>query len=268
MSAPRPAPAGGLLREPLVWFGIVGLGIFGLDRLWPAPVADGPIPVSDATVVGLVAGFAEGQGRAPTDPEVQALIETHADEQRALREARSLGLDRADPVVRRRLLQKLAFLDAGALPDPGDAALAAFLADQPERFARPVRTDGVAIRIAPGVAPGPVLASLAAGAEPGGLGEAGPHPPGWTGLDAGRLAARTDPAVAAALDGLVLGAWSSVPTAAGTWLIRLDARQGGGAPPLASVREAVLAGWQAAERERRLGAAREARRARWPTLRR
>jgi peptidyl-prolyl cis-trans isomerase C len=267
VSASRPRPTGGLLREPLLWFLVVGIGFFGLERLWPDSPVDGPIAVSDATVVGLVTGFAETQGRAPTDAEVDALIETHADELRSLREARGLGLDRADPVVRRRLLQKLAFLDAGALPTPDDTVLRAFLVEHPERYVRPGRTDGVAVRLPRGGDPVVALQALEAGTAPGSLGAASPHPPAWTGLSAGRVSERTDPAVGVALAELALGAWVSVPAGSAIWLVRLDARHPGGTPPLQDVRDRVLADWQADERERRLDTAREARRARWPTMR-
>jgi len=267
VSAPRPRPAGGPLREPLLWFVVVGLGLFGVDRLWPEASVDGPVAVPDATVVALVTGFAESQGRAPTDAEVDALVETHADELRALREARALGLDRSDPVVRRRLLQKLAFLDEGTLSTPDDAVLEAFLSAHAERYSRPARTDGVALRLPAGGATEAALVSLAAGATPGSLGVPGPHPPAWTGLSAAQLTARTDPAVGMAVLSQEPGAWRAVEADTGTWLVRVDLRHPGGPPALGNIRERVLADWQADERGRRLDAAREARRVRWPTLR-
>lgn len=56
-------------------------------------------------------------------------------------QALALGLQESDPVVRRRLAQRLelAARDAVRADPPGDAELAAFLAAHPERFARPAR---------------------------------------------------------------------------------------------------------------------------------
>ncbi|MEC7948784.1 MAG: peptidylprolyl isomerase [Myxococcota bacterium] len=256
------------MQEPLLWFLLLGLGLFGLDRLWPDDSVDGPVEISADTVTALVDGFAEAQGRAPTEVEIDALVESHADELRALREARALGLDRADPVVRRRLIQKLAFLDQGALPTPDDHTLSEFLAAHASRYARPPRTDGMALRLRPGTSAADARAQLVAGALPTQLGMPGPHPPGWTGLTASQVAARTDPAVGVALDTLEMGTWQPVESGAVTWLIRLDARQSGDEAALSDVRERVLADWQAEERKRRLESARAARRARWPTHRR
>jgi hypothetical protein len=125
----------------------------------------------------------------------------------------------------------------------------------------------VAVRLPRDAAPAAALAALAEGATPGGLGEPGPHPPAWTGLSAGQVAARTDRAVGAALAGLPLDTWQPIAAGDRTWLVRLSARQAGGPPPLAEVREAVRADWRAEERQRRLDTAREARRERWPTVR-
>lgn len=66
---------------------------------------------------------------------------TGGDEEADYEEALALGLDRSDLVVRRRLVQRLQ-LRAQAwarASEPSDAELAALLARQPERFARPAR---------------------------------------------------------------------------------------------------------------------------------
>ncbi len=59
-----------------------------------------------------------------------------------VREAARLGLDRDDPIVRRRLVQKVLFLAedlGGASRSPDDAALRGFFAAHAERYAVPAR---------------------------------------------------------------------------------------------------------------------------------
>jgi hypothetical protein len=59
----------------------------------------------------------------PTPVEVAATLRVELDEERLYREALALGLDRDDPIVRRRLIQKLRFVheDLGEPGEPDDA---------------------------------------------------------------------------------------------------------------------------------------------------
>ena len=256
------------MREPLLWFVLLGIGIFGLDRLWPEAEGEAVTIVTEEVVAALVAGFEGAQGRAPSEAELDALVETHADQERALREARELGLGRADPVVRRRLLQKLDFLDAGGLPEPDDATLQSFLDANRDRHVRPSRTNGMALLLPEGIAVDVALARLSAGAVPGTLGVARPHPPAWTDLDAAQVGERTSAALTDVVARVETDVWHPVVDGDQTWLVRVTGRTSGGTPALQDIREAVRADWEEAEKERRREAARAARRARWPTDRR
>jgi len=74
--------------------------------------------------------------RAPTQQELEGLIEDYIKEEIYYREAVALGLDQDNAVIRRHLRQKMEFLseDIAAQVDPDEEELEVFLAENPERF--------------------------------------------------------------------------------------------------------------------------------------
>ncbi len=74
--------------------------------------------------------------RAPTQQELEGLIEDYIKEEIYYREAVALGLDQDNAVIRRHLRQKMEFLseDIAAQVDPNEEELEAFLSENPERF--------------------------------------------------------------------------------------------------------------------------------------
>lgn len=132
-----------LLRDPLVHFGVIGIALFALLHGlggW-AGRTDDRVRVSAADLALLRAGWEQQRGHPPTAEEMHALVEDRIREEILYREALSLGLDRDDTIVRRRLAQKMEFLasDAAELPEPDDRELRAFLERHPERFRIPGR---------------------------------------------------------------------------------------------------------------------------------
>ncbi len=127
-----------LLREPLVHFLLLGALLFlaygWLNRAGLA--APDEIVVSRSQVEGLVMQFERVWQRAPTAQERQALIDSWVRDEVFYREALAMGLERDDPVVRRRLSQKVQFIldtgtDTGA---PTDAELQAWLDTHADRY--------------------------------------------------------------------------------------------------------------------------------------
>jgi hypothetical protein len=115
-----------ILRPRLVGFLAVGAALFAVDRA-RAPSDPGRIEVPDALRESL-----EGEG--------PAALEAWIDREVLLREATRLGLDRGDPIVKRRMVQKMEFLFvAGVDGTPTDAALAAWMASDPDRYRRSAR---------------------------------------------------------------------------------------------------------------------------------
>ena len=113
---------GSLLRDRLVWFVALGLGLFAIDyaserRLENRILIDLPL------VEKLVAQWEGQTKRRPNAQELDALVEGYIREEILVREARRLGLDDEDVIIRRRLAQKVEFfLDENNPPELPDKA--------------------------------------------------------------------------------------------------------------------------------------------------
>lgn len=107
-----------LLHQPLLHFFVLGVLMFGayawLNR--GLSTSSGEIMVSREEVEVLQAQFARLWRRPPTKEELDGMIEGWVKEEIFYREGLSLGLDRNDPVVRRRVAQKLEFVADGQAP--------------------------------------------------------------------------------------------------------------------------------------------------------
>ena len=105
-----------VLKEPLLHFLLAGVAIFGayagLNRAPAKPDADrvAKIHVSAGDVQWLAVNWTTQWRRPPTRDELRGLIADYLNEQLLAREARALGLEADDVIVRRRLAQKLTFL--------------------------------------------------------------------------------------------------------------------------------------------------------------
>ena len=101
-----------LVREPLVHFLLLGALLFGYFEFGGRDT--GPdskrIVVSSAQIEHLAAGFTRTWQRPPTVAELKGLVDDYVREEIAVREARAMGLDQDDTVIRRRLRQKLEFV--------------------------------------------------------------------------------------------------------------------------------------------------------------
>ena len=116
-----------LWREPLLPFAIIA-GFL----LWLQPTAhdnDLVIELSPEISSNLEADFKRQRRRPPTPSEVTELEETWVEMEILSREARQLGLDRNDPVVRRRLAQAMRFYLENGLPPapPSEAEINAYI---------------------------------------------------------------------------------------------------------------------------------------------
>ena len=132
-----------VLKEPLFHFVLIGIAIFGWFYL-VAPDdevqnSSESITIDETDVELLATRFETSWRRTPSDEELQALIEAMVREEVLVREARKLGLDRGDPVIRARLSQKMEFLsDAIASSvEPENAVLQAYFSENAERFKKP-----------------------------------------------------------------------------------------------------------------------------------
>ncbi len=133
-----------LLREPLAWFLLIGGGIFLLHAaLRPetpgAEAAPYRIEITDDLIEQLTAEWSARWQRPPTDAELKGLLDSYIEEEIYYREAKKLGLDQSDTIIRRRLAQKMEFLtaDMADLAEVGDESLAAYYEEHADRYLKP-----------------------------------------------------------------------------------------------------------------------------------
>ncbi|MBY5518320.1 peptidyl-prolyl cis-trans isomerase [Rhizobium leguminosarum] len=129
------------LGEPLLHFVVVGVVLFGAYRLLtPAPeehVDQQRIDLTKDDVRQLAVTWL-AQGRPPPTPdEMRSLMDQKITEEILFREAVSLGLDRDDEIIKRRLAQKMDFLaaDLARLDEPNNAQLKEWYSKRQDRFA-------------------------------------------------------------------------------------------------------------------------------------
>lgn len=127
------------LKDPLVAFLLIGAAIFGVDA-WrssgPESLRVGPLDIGR-----LQDQWQMQMGRPPTAAELDGLIDAHVREEILVREARKIGLDDNDVIIRRRLAQKLTFLteDLALLEPPTDTESIEFFQANAERYRIPAR---------------------------------------------------------------------------------------------------------------------------------
>jgi PPIC-type PPIASE domain len=126
-----------LLREPLLHFFLIGVALFGLYGWLQGDVLSSPteIFVSRGQLQSLQIQFERVWRRPATKEELQGLVDNWVREEVFYREGIAMALDRDDPIVRRRIGQKLEFiLDSAAPPLPTDAELQAWLDAHPDDY--------------------------------------------------------------------------------------------------------------------------------------
>jgi hypothetical protein len=242
-----------LLREPLLHFLAIGALMFAVYSLVAERNRDpGVIVVGQGQVETMTAVFARTWGRAPTPDEVKGLIDGYVREEVLYREGVAMGLDRDDQLIRRRVRQKVEFLNESAtgIPEPDDAALQAYLDSHPGRFASPVRATFRQVYL--GTAPGEGTARLLAQLEKLGDSDAAANLGLPTQLDArmdsapsGDIARAFGRQFAQSLAAMPVGAWHGpIASDYGLHLVRVSGRVEARTPALAEVREAVKREWQ------------------------
>ena len=118
-----------VLREPLVHFLVLGgllFAVFSFVGGGSTSVGDQRIVVTAADIDRLSEQFLRTWNRPPSAEELQTQIEAYVHEEVLYRTALSLGLDKDDLVIRRRLRQKMDFLIEDAIPQPKESDLRAY----------------------------------------------------------------------------------------------------------------------------------------------
>lgn len=136
---------GKALREPLVIFLLLGGSLFLLSEWQSLGNGDNlqasEIMISEGRIEAIAAGFQKVWKRSPTSVELDALIEDFIKEEVLYREALTMQLDKNDPIVRRRMRQKIEFLgqDLANANVAEDQTLQKHMEDNPEEYLLPER---------------------------------------------------------------------------------------------------------------------------------
>ena len=127
-----------LIREPFIHFIFLGAAIFLAYHFLSARADNQPgkIVITQGDITSIMIGFSRTWQRPPTREELEGLIRDRVREEVYYREAIAMGLDRDDPVIRRRLQQKLQFVtdDVAAPVEPTDAELSDYLKTHADVF--------------------------------------------------------------------------------------------------------------------------------------
>lgn len=254
-----------LLKEPLVHFLALGLVIFAvyhvLDR------SDQPKPdkivVTQARIEQLSGLFAKTWQRPPTAPELKGLIDDYVKEEILYREALALGLDTDDTVIRRRLRQKMEFLNDAAIGSltPADEELQAYLNANPSKFEIVPQIAFEQVFLNPKRRGDRIeedatflLQTLKnnVSADAATLGDS-TMLPYELGPASTRMISRTfGRQFANAINELAPGPWTGpVKSTYGTHLVRIKEREPGRIPALSEVRDAVKREWTQEHRKKR-----------------
>ncbi|WP_259667823.1 peptidylprolyl isomerase [Rhizobium lentis] len=252
-----------VLKEPLVHFLLLALLIFAGYGLLGADAEDAPdsIVITVPKIEQIATVFTKTWQRPPTAEELKGLIDDQVKEEILVRQALELKLDKDDTVIRRRLRQKIEFLnaaDAEALTAT-DAELDAFLKANPavfeidpmlsfqqivldgQRHGEAIEQNAAAIL--------EVLLSQPA-ADPASLGDASLLPPELPLTSKTSIGKTFGADFAEELDKIPVGRWAGpVKSAFGRHLIRVTERVPGHVPALNEIRDAVAREWTNAKRK-------------------
>lgn len=134
------------LKEPLLHFLLAGALLFGAYGWLNGGAGDDTkgervVRITAAQVEWLEQIWTRQWQRPPSEDELKGLVASYLKEELFAREAKTLGLDENDTVVRRRLAQKLEFLvqDTARLGEPDDEELRRFYEANRDRYHTPAR---------------------------------------------------------------------------------------------------------------------------------
>ena len=245
-------------REPLLHFIVAGALLFGgyvwLKNDTPRREADTAVKIGKGEVRWLRETFAGQWRREPTAKELDELVATLVNEELMAREARALGLDQHDTVVRRRLAQKLTFLLDGTsqVANPGEDELRRFHASHADRYRSDPQVSFQHVFFSPGRRPQAeadarmALSELAAERDRHSP-EGDPFPMENTFVDADlrTVSSLFGPDFARAIGTLPLGSWNGpVQSGYGYHLVLVSQKTPGDRRRYEDVHQAVLEDWR------------------------
>lgn len=131
-----------LLREPLVHFLFTGVCIYLAYLLYSTPdgdLEDRTVVVDAGRIGAFISAWESRWNRPPTERELNQLIDQYIREDILYREALGLGLDKDDPITRRRMAQKMEFLtkDIASYKKPEETDLQKYFEENIDEYSDP-----------------------------------------------------------------------------------------------------------------------------------
>jgi hypothetical protein len=251
---------GRLLREPILHFLLIGIALFVVYGKVAAPEQAGTrIVVSQAMVDDIVREHQMRWGRPPGDKELANLVDARVRDEILYRAGVAMGLDRDDPVIKRRVRQKLDVIaeEQNARDVPTDAELAIYLTQHADRFAQPATVSfeqiffhGESSREQVEQAVASARSRLQRGVDPATLGQRSLLPPRVDNASLDLVARDFGARFAEQIETAPLNEWSGpLASGFGAHLVRVTGRTPASLPPLDSIRSLVAREW---ENERRV----------------
>ena len=248
-----------VLKEPILHFLLIGIALFVIHGKVAAPDKAGTrIVVSQPMIDDMAREFEARWSRPPGEQEMVHLVNARIRDEILYREGLALGLDRDDPMVKRRIRQKIEIVNEEqiARDTPTDADLSAYLARNAERFTRPPTITFDQIYFDGSGKPADVERAVAAaraaamrGADPAVLGQRSMLPGHVDKLALDMVARDFGEQFAGRLATIPVDEWSGpIASGFGAHLVRVTERTPAALPPLAAIRAQVAREW---ENERR-----------------
>ena len=253
----RKSPKLELLREPLVLFFAAGALLFALDRAVGALRGDAEIRVPAPVRAAAAAKLEASLGRAASDDEVRAALETWIREEAAYREGLRRGLDKSDPVIRERVVHKtlVALHRENAAPDINDSELERWFSVRLQRYSQPTIFDLEVMTLLISTTDTEIAALL----ERLNRSEQQPAEPGpqarlhiYRGAPEGLLVRSYGAGLIAMARSVAPGQWVRVPGDQAVHLLRVHQVQGAEPPRFDGLRARVLDDWRREQREQAL----------------
>lgn len=244
-----------ILREPLLHFLVLGAGLFFLFAWTNDDALEAPdtIVVDAIRIETLKAQFERTWQRPPTPGELNGLVNAWIREEVLYREGVALGLDQDDPVMRRRVAQKMEFISEELLDaEPAEEELEAWFADNVEAYRFEPRLSFRQLYFDPAVygdSLGDVIARARAAAERGEstVGDATLLPGALADASLAEIRRTFGQRFADSLMDQPVGEWTGpVESGYGVHLVLVDSRQESRLPSFDEVRAAVERDFRAA----------------------
>jgi hypothetical protein len=239
---------GGLLREPLLHFLVLGAIIFAVNAVVaPSVSKERLIEVTPEVRQSIIDVFKlSHEGREPTADELAPLIDGWILTEITYREALAQGLDKGDEMIRERIMQKMRLLIFGSLSvdNPTDAELRQWFEARRARYDIPDIVSFYEVLIGGLEAEEEaraILAQIESGSEPEEV-RLRAH------IFADRPLQSLEQAFGKpfldALAALPLAKWSVLPSSTGWHIVRVDAFRPGRKVELKEVATQVIAQWR------------------------